>query len=48
MQSLGSYTDMFNSLQQNGWTAKQSTRGITFSLDEHLSSGTMMLLGGIK
>ncbi len=45
MQSLGSYTDMFNSLEQNGWTARPNTRGITFSLDEHLGNGTMILLG---
>ncbi len=45
MQNLGSYTDMFNSLEKNGWTAKPSTRGVTFTLDENFGSGTMMLWG---
>ncbi len=45
MQILGSYTDMFQSLEQNGWTGKLDTRGTTFSLDKYLGSGTIMVWG---
>ncbi len=43
MQTLGSYTDMFGSLEQNGWSAKKTERGIAFTLDESLGSGTITL-----
>ncbi len=46
MQVYGSYENMFTMLENHGWSAEENAHGITYSLDERLGEGEMVLWTG--